>query len=263
MSTGTHTNDDDRLMRYFDEELSSEEMEIVRAELVGDEELSAKLDGLVHLRELVGEAMEDVGAELDAEAMFAEVQARLGEDAEEDDDPMFPAAAAEAEEAAAEDVRPPLRVVPGGKRDSVPAEVVREEPPSRTGVWIGIAGGLAAAAAVLFFLLRPPGERRTDPDPGNDPGLAAAPAGSEIEDVDFGYSTGSIFTVDDPDAEAQYAVVWISDEKVGEEEGSPDALSPETPSPETPSPAPPEAPELDEPAPDAPGAAMDDEGEAP
>lgn len=234
MNARSTSNTDDRLMQYFDGELSSEEMDVVRAELEGDEELRAKLDGLEHLRELMRTGVEEVGADLDADALFAAVEAKLAEEGEADDDPMFPEPVAEepatgregAEEAEA---RPALEVLDGGKagRESVPAEVVREEAPSRTGLWIGVAGGLAAAAAVLFFLLRTPsgvddtggGGEGTDPTP-----VVAAPPGSEVEDVDFGYSTGSIFTVEDPEEDTRYAVVWISDEKIElDEPQAPDA----------------------------------------
>ena len=42
MATRTSTNGDDRLMQYFDEELSSEEMEVMRDELEGDADLAAR-----------------------------------------------------------------------------------------------------------------------------------------------------------------------------------------------------------------------------
>lgn len=244
MGTRTSTNGDDRLMQYFDGELSSEEMDVVRAELEGDDDLEARRAGLEHMRDLVNEtlgpdALDPGEHELDADAMFAVVEARLAEEAE-DDDPMFPAPVADDGEPDAsddEDDRPPLRVVPGGKKDDVPAEVVHEEPPSRTGTWIAVAGGLAAAAAVLFFLLRPPGAR----DPGESDPIAEDQTptpehpGSEIEDVDFGYSTGSIFSVEDPEEQdTSYAVIWISDEEVEEDAPPQDDEAPEevTPEPE-------------------------------
>lgn len=233
MATRTSTNGDDRLMQYFDEELSSEEMEVMRDELEGDADLAARLEGLAHMRGLMGEALGAEAHEVDGDAMFAAIEARLGE-AAEDDDPMFPEPVLEDDDEAeepesdeeAEDDRPPLRVVPGGKKDDVPAEVVHQEPPSRSGRWIVVAGGLAAAAAVLFFLLRPPGAQNGDTGGGDPAPLAAA--GSDIEDVDFGYSTGSIFTVEDPEEDTHYAVVWISDEEVAvEDDTSPDDDAPE------------------------------------
>jgi hypothetical protein len=110
-----------------------------------------------------------------------------------------------------------LRVVEGGKKDAAPPAA----PASRAPVWLGLAAiGLAAAAALYLFVLRP---SDTAPTEGPETPLAAAPPpGSEIEAVDFGHSTGAIFQVEDQGA--AYAVVWISDEKPeGEGEESPDA----------------------------------------
>ncbi len=267
MASRTTTSGDERLMQYFDGELSSEETDVMRAELDGDDDLAARLAGLAHAQDLVRGAFAGAVSDLedapayDADAMFAAITARAGADVA-DDDPMLPAevldeSPAEEENAAEEEEddarvvdapeRPALRVVPGGKpADEVPAEVIHPaEPPSRTGVWLGVAGVLAAAAA-LFFFLRPPSAVN---DPGGDP-VAAAPAGSEVEDVDFGYSTGSIFTVDDPEEDAQYAVIWISDEDVVREDPD-DDVQPGADGPTVPDGADPDATAQDATAQDA------------
>lgn len=195
----TAPNQDDILQQYFDGELSAEEAAVVRRELAEDEELSQKLEGLERLRELMRAGAEEASEDLDSEALFSRIEAALEEDVV-DDDPMFPT-----------QKTPGLRVVRGGQKAAPPA------PPRR--VWTGIVGGaLAAAAAVALLLLIPsdPGHQvATGPDhEREEPVEVEPPPGSEIVEVDFGYNTGAIFAVEDPDEGARYAVVWISDEKV-------------------------------------------------
>lgn len=194
----TAPNQDDILQQYFDGELSAEDAAGVRRELAEDEELSQRLAGLERLGELMRVGAEEASEDLDSDALFSRIEAALEEDVV-DDDPMFPTQ------------KPPgLRVVRGGQKATPPA------PPRR--VWTGIVGGaLAAAAAVALLLLIPsePGHQvATGPDDGEEPVEIEPPPGSEIVEVDFGYNTGAIFAVEDPDEGARYAVVWISDEKV-------------------------------------------------
>jgi hypothetical protein len=215
----TAPNREDRLQQYFDGELTGEAAEVVRREL--DDEQRAELEGLEHLRTLLRAGAEEASADLDADALFASIEARLDEDDREDadDDPLFPRPVAD-EPAEARPARPQLAVVAGGKADA-PAPA---EPPgadgSHTGLWIGaVATGLAAAAALILWMTRPADDVGSVEDPGAtpDPGAtvaeAAPPPGSEVEEVDFGYSTGAVFSVEGNEGE-QYAVVWISDEKV-------------------------------------------------
>ena len=211
------------LQRYFDGELPAAETIALRAELEADEELRAKLDGLEHLRTLLRAAFAPESMSVDADALFADVESGIGEDRSEGSEgeesegeesegepsegelapsavpPVPPVAVPDAEQ------RSRLRVVEGG-RD--PAEKKRLD---RT--WLGIIGGtLAAAAAIIVIFVLP---RDPDPETPRDPiadNVAPEP-GSEIEDVDFGYSTGAIFQVEGNEG-AQYAVIWISDEKV-------------------------------------------------
>lgn len=180
---------DDRLQQYFDGELSADDAAALRLELEADGELRAKLEGLAHLRTLLVAAAEERGDEVDADALFARIGAELASDEDSADEPSEAAPA-----------RPALGVVQGGKTSSA-------EPARRTNVvWIGVAATLAIAAAVLLVVLRP------FDDGGTVPVASAPPAGSEIESVDFGYSTGAIFSVEGQEGE-HYAVVWISDEK--------------------------------------------------
>ena len=218
------TTRDERLSRYFDGELPPEDREAVRLELESDELLRAKLEGLRHLGALVTAGVDDLGADLDTDALFEDLEARLASDIA-DDEPLFPEAAP-----ADPAPRPALRVIEGEgvDREASPREAEPEVAPLRApaaapaprggnrGMWIVGATALAAAAAVLFFVLRgDPAGPTAAPD---EPVVAeATPQGSEVEEVDFGFSTGAIFSVEGQEGE-RYAVVWISDEKVEEEE---------------------------------------------
>ncbi len=209
---------DDRLQQYFDGELPQGDADALRLELDSDAELRAKLEGLSHLRTLLVAAAEERADELDSDTLFASVLAKLGDES---------AASAEAEADAATDTpspaRPALTVVQGGKTPQV-----RAEPPARSSVvWFGVAVGLAVAAAVLLAVLKPFGLGGSATESGDDAMAGAPPPGSEVEEVDFGYSTGAIFSVEGQEGE-RYAVVWISDEKPRpEDEPLPGADTPE------------------------------------
>jgi len=195
------------LQQYFDGELPQEEADALRAELEDDAELRAKLEGLEQLRVLLREALAPEGvSSLDGDALFASINSKL-----EDEDGE--SQAAESGPASVEPARPlrePLRAIAGGKTEA-------PVPDAGSTVWIGIVGGLLAAAAAVWFLVVRPG------DPVPDPETPSAPIaehldperGSEIETIDFGYSTGAIFQVEGQGG-ASYAVIWISDEKPGE-----------------------------------------------
>lgn len=205
---------EDRLQQYFDGELTGEAAEAVRREIEDDTAVRAKLEGLAHLRTLIARAAEDRGDEIDSDALFAGITAKLGA-ASEDDDPMLPV-----EEEPAAPKRPALGVIPGGKVtggkvtsgkvDAAPktAKDVSHEKKKSNVVWIGTAAVLAAAAAVLLVVLEPFDGGAV---PTDDPIAVAPPPGSEVVDVDFGYSTGAVFSVEGQEGH-RYAVVWISDE---------------------------------------------------
>jgi hypothetical protein len=196
----TGARSDDRLQQYFDGELTGADAGTLERELEESTELRAKLEGLAHLRTLLVAATEEQGDELDSESMWSTIEARLGT-AAADDDPMFPA------EPDPEPVRRPLDVIPGGAK-AKPAE---RQPKARSNVvWIGFATTLAIAAAVLLAVMRP--FHLGGHEGKGEPIAEAPPPGSEVEEVDFGYSTGAVFSVEGREGE-RYAVVWISDEK--------------------------------------------------
>lgn len=195
------------LQRYFDGELPAAEAAALRAEIESDEALRAKLEGLEHLRTLLRAAFAPEALGVDADALFAVIESKLGEEDQGAEGPVGDEPIASPPEAVPGEPRPRLRVMDGGRPP--------DEKKGLDRIWVGIIGGtLAAAAAILLIIGIPP-----DPGPGPEPprnpvaeNVAPEP-GSEIEDVDFGYSTGAIFQVEGHEG-TQYAVIWISDEKV-------------------------------------------------
>ena len=190
---------DDLLQRYSDNELSELESESVRQRLTSDDE--AKLRGLDRLHEMVSVAAEHMGEGLDTEALFSRVSAGIKEEQRLGRGPE-------------------LQVVPGTSKKK-----------DTSSFWIATAGIIAAAATLILVL---------SPDAAEPPSAAAPtvvieeeesasiiveesaemlaavaiepPAGSEVEDVDFGPSTGTVFAVEG-EAGEPIAVVWINDEE--------------------------------------------------
>jgi anti-sigma factor RsiW len=197
--------DDDTLQRYYDGELSPVEERAVRARVEGDAVAQARLAELQKLSEMVRMAADEMGAGLDSSALFAGIQADV-------------------KKQAGEGVGARLRVV-------------REEwGQHRRGsvVAMGVAGAIAAAA--LLSVLTPAMQREGSdevarsvqqkervrlaeaPAPASAPAdgsraVHAAVAGSQVENVDFGDSTGTVFEIESEGVKT--AVVWISDEDEG------------------------------------------------
>lgn len=176
---------DDTLQQYFDGELSPAEADEVRAALEKNADARARLAELGRLSNLVRLAAEDLGSGVDANDLFARVQRGI-------------------------ESTHGLRVVAGGGRRH------------------GLEGwriavpivGLAAAAAILFALFRPTDEAApvvevedVDIVEVDEPSMliVEAPQGTEVEEVDFGNNTGTIFAVEG-DAGEPIAVVWINDD---------------------------------------------------
>ncbi|HHH29211.1 MAG TPA: hypothetical protein ENK57_12830 [Polyangiaceae bacterium] len=193
------SNQDRMLQQYFDSELPEAEAEALRLEIESDAELQAKLDGLTHLRGLIQSAMAPEHLALaPADELFSELESRLARPDRE---------TAEGESSLSN--RPKLRVLEGGEKREKAAPTPA---PSRVPAWIGVGGlTLAAAAALWFFVLRPADTIETPPQTPDPVAVLTPPPGSEIEEIDLGHSTGAIFQIEDEGA--QYAVVWIGDEK--------------------------------------------------
>ena len=279
MSTETQTALDDALLsRFYDGELDEAEADACREALEADEELRLKHGGLERLSELMRAAATTRGEDVDTDALFEAIEAKIALDIA-DDEPMFP-------EAAPKDAaRPRLKALAGGRSEAARKQRAADEttdgasskkktetttgaeeagPEARpahnpaghdsagdgpasepatatdtSSMRVGLVlTGLAAAAAFAFFYLRPGGTTiaphlpaptaetaetpsapiaATRPPAPAPPQPAPQPApGSEVEEVDFGESTGAVFELESPQG-ARYAVVWISDEQLADE----------------------------------------------
>ncbi len=200
------------LFRFYDGEVTEAERSEVRALLERDPEAertlraTEALGGL--LREALAEASDDEVGELPAEEMFEAIARRLEAEAVAADEAgaghpreVAPALGEPSSApAGAPASRPKLRVVRGGR--------------SRWATGAMGAAVLAAAAAALLVLWPRRGGR-----PQGAPSLArhgrpaaAAAAGSQVEEVDFGQNAGTVFQVQG-EAGQPLAVVWIEEEE--------------------------------------------------
>lgn len=198
---------DEKLQQYFDGELSIEETSEIRAmleaeDVEGSPELNAvrgELATLGRLHDLVNIAAEANSADLDGDSIFQEISEGIAQGGG-------------------------LRVIRGGAEES------RSQGMEAWKVALPL-GAVAIAAAVLFAILGP-GARDEGPvaeqaldggevlieidDEHSEPMVhVEAPHGSEVEEVDFGENTGTVFAVEG-EAGEPIAVVWISDEPLDE-----------------------------------------------
>ncbi|MBX3250653.1 MAG: hypothetical protein KF901_25975 [Myxococcales bacterium] len=172
---------DDTLQRYFDHDLPEDEAEQVAAALAGSADDQARLAALGRIGDLVRLGAEEATPALDANALFARIEAGR-----------------------AAQPHPRLRVIEGQRK-------------RRTAVGVGVALALAAAVT-LVFLLQPPVD---DPSIARHPFdthrevlvenvQVHPPGGSEVESVDFGSNTGTVFHVAGSEGQP-LAVVWIDE----------------------------------------------------
>jgi len=183
--------EDDKLQEFFDGELPEGEAEVIRREILDSETNRSRLAALEQLRDLLVLAADDVAAELSADDLYAKI--RKGIDAERQ----------------------------GGEHRTLTAvEGGGARPVEGWKVWLPVAAGLAVAAAVLLFVLQPgEGVGPTEEQPelrveADEPGMTVVepPAGSEVEEVDFGANVGTVFEIEG-EAGEPIAVVWINDEE--------------------------------------------------
>lgn len=164
----------------FDGELSPEEEAELRRELGASPESREELRQWSEVRKAMQTASSEWSAELDSDALFARIEAKLEPPAVVDIPRREPAQSKPAQ----------LRVVPGGREKRI---------------WGGIATGFAAAAAIFLAVIS-----------SNDPGGTSLEAsrGTEVVEVDFGPNSGTVFNVEGG-AGQPLAVVWIDEEGVG------------------------------------------------
>ncbi len=175
------------LTAYLDDELSADERARSEATPADSADTEAEIARLRQLSELIRAAspalegsIDGVGERGSADALFARVEAAI-------DAPAVSAVSA------VSTTGPQLRVIKGGGRRRVMASLV----------------AVAAAAAVALVAsksLAPNGESA-----GTTPPRLAS-LGSEVLEVDFGKSTGTIFNVEGERGQP-LAVVWIDDPK--------------------------------------------------
>lgn len=198
MGTAGKKLEDETISQYFDGELPEDEASEVRAILQSDAGAKQKLDGLTHLRDLIRLAAEDMSEDVDGASLFAGIQAGIAEDEKQGNRGLTSIDGG------------------GGKTGARPRGVESWK------VSIPIAVGLAAAAAILFVIWadnQGPDEVYTAErgltveihDDETTMLMVEAPHGTEVEEVDFGDNTGTVFAVEG-DAGEPIAVVWIDDE---------------------------------------------------
>ena len=189
---------EEKLHRYFDGELDASEAEEVRLALERSEEDRKKLEQLERLHSLIQMTADDVSADVASDDLFAGIRDGIAGNK-------------------ATGRAHPLRVLEGEHR------------PNRLEGWkIAAAGGmgLAVAAAVLLFVLAGDKDlpiadnpQRAEPEVEiAETGLTTidGPQGSEVEEVDFGGNTGTVFEVQG-EAGEPIAVVWINDDEPTEQ----------------------------------------------
>jgi anti-sigma factor RsiW len=162
--------DDDTLQRYHDGDLSPLEARGVAARVAEDPAARKRLEELAWLSAGVRQAAEQLAASVRADALFAAIEAQLDR------------------------AEKPTR---GERLRVLSSEWIAQ----KRSALIPMAATFAVAAAALIAVLRPP-------TPTAETIVLAK--GSQVENVDFGTSTGTVFEVDNQGVAA--AVVWISDE---------------------------------------------------
>ncbi len=186
--------DDDMLQRFYDGELTPVEARAVRSQIDHDPEAQRRLAQLGHLSDMLHQAAQDMGMGLDSAALFDGIEAGLKRDTDMG-------------------VGARLRVISS------------EWMEHKRGSLISLGAAVGIAAAALLAAIVPTAEdttgvARSAPRPREERQqrlAVAAPAvgtevhGSQIENVDFGHNTGTVFEIESEGVRT--AVVWIADEE--------------------------------------------------
>lgn len=180
---------EEQLQQYFDGELAPASAAEISRHLEHCDPCSRRHRALFVLHEAIGRAAEDSAKDVDFDALFARIEKGVQQ-----------------------------QPAPGlAERTQV---WWREQLDQRSRVlWMPAAGAIAAAAVVLLLVVRgmPTGPEIVDTESAPAPPETApaptetASSGSEVVDVDFGESTGTVFEVALDDGNST-PVVWINDE---------------------------------------------------
>jgi len=176
--------DDDTLQRFYDGDLTPLEEHGVQARIEADPAAQRRLAELGRLTDLIRDAADELGAQVDSRALFAGIAGQIAQ---------------------------PEKVAFGARLRLVAAEWVEH----KRAVLVPMVAASAVAAATLLVVLRPQGPV-ADVSIGEvaqlrEYGALDAPPGSSIEAVDFGSNTGTVFEVDNHGVSA--AVVWIAEDE--------------------------------------------------
>lgn len=182
--------DDDTLQRFYDGDLSPLEEHGVQARIEADPAAQRRLAELGELTELMCEAAGELGRQAPSTALFASIEKRLSSE-------------------------PPLGA---GERWRV---IGGEWLEHRRLTLVPLVAATAVAAATLMVVLRPAetmlpaAPREAQPEAVatqvEPPVHVPAVHGSQVENVDFGQSTGTVFEIDNEGVAV--AVVWITDDE--------------------------------------------------
>ncbi len=180
--------DDETLQRLLDGDLNAREAKQARDALARSSQDAARYKSLERLHQLVQMTAEDMVGDLDADAMFRNIQAGIAKD----------------QPGALEQIKAWL------------SEFFEH----RTQVWMPMAGAGVVAAAVLLTFYSPESTADvTTVADGSEPGAVvqeqAAPApNSEVVQVDFGANAGTVFEISLAGGKST-PVVWINDDSGG------------------------------------------------
>jgi len=203
---------DKELHRYADADLSPAELQTLMKQAALDPSVATRIGGVLEVGDLVREISEQASAGLDANAMFARIEADLAATSSAD------ISSESLDTSSGLSRRPALRVIDGGGQkkpggaSQVPADVGRRR------IIGAVIGGLAVAAAAAIALSQwgddAPEVAEVTPTTTTTPAIddiaVAEHQRTEILEVDFGTNVGTIFAVEGSEGH-RYAVVWLDD----------------------------------------------------
>ncbi|HEX7478198.1 MAG TPA: hypothetical protein VF331_10355 [Polyangiales bacterium] len=191
MTVTTEHLNDELLQRHFDGDLDRDAADAARAHLAACEPCEARRRGLERLHMLLGTANDEAQQEADFAGLYDRIERGITTTNASATDP--------------------------GAGEVVELATRRRPRP----VVAYVLTAAAAAAAVVIMVFRPgsnDGARRPESVTGTDaqpqataPQAAPGPGRSEVVNVDFGTSTGTVFEISLADGTST-PVVWINDE---------------------------------------------------
>jgi len=171
--------DDDTLQRYYDGDLTPLEEHGLALRIESDADAQLRLSQLAKLSELFQETATELAESVDSSALFAGIEARLA------------------------------RAEPRGFGERMRV-ITSEWVEHRRTTLVPLVAAGAMAAAALLVVFRPSPEAPREQAQG-DGAMVAAVHGTQIENVDFGSSTGTVFEIEDRGVAV--AVVWITEDE--------------------------------------------------